>query len=350
MMDSRWHLLIVAASGKNMKVAIFDTHQFEKSTLIEANKNFNHDLNFFEVRLTEKTISLAQGYESICIFTSDRLNRSLVEQLAKGGTKLIALRSAGYNHVDLNAAFDFKIKVVRVPEYSPYAVAEHAVGLILSLDRKIHKAYNRVRENNFSLEGLVGFDLHDKTVGVIGTGRIGKVFMKIMKGFGCRVLAYDNQPDLLFENQYQIKYTTLNEVLEKSDIVSLHVPLFKETFHLIDEDKIKKMKSGAMLINTSRGGLVDTKALIRALKTGQIGAAGLDVYEEEENLFFQDHSSQILDDDVLARLMTFPNVLLTSHQGFLTKEALSNIATTTLSNISAFEDRLVLVNEVLPNS
>ena len=333
-----------------MKVAIFDTHNFEKKTLLEASKKFNHELVFFEVRLTETTLSLAMGFECICIFTSDRLNHNLIQQLAAGGTKLIALRSAGFNHVDLNAAKKSQIKVVRVPEYSPYAVAEHAVGLILTLNRKIHKAYNRVRENNFSLDGLVGFDLHGKTVGVIGTGKIGKVFIQIMKGFGCQVLAFDTNPDLVFEKENKIQYTSLDEILKNSHIVSLHVPLFIETFHLINEEKINKMKKGAMLINTSRGGVVDTKALIEALKNGTIGSAGLDVYEEEENFFFQDHSSQILNDDVLARLTTFPNVLLTSHQGFLTKEALSNIAETTLSNITAFELNTKLINEVLPNS
>lgn len=330
-----------------MKVVIFDTHNFEKETLIEAAKNFTNECTYLEVRLTEKTISLANGFTCVCIFTNDKLDRNLINILSNGGTKLLALRSAGFNHVDLKAAKECGIKVVRVPEYSPYSVAEHAVGLILCLNRKIHKAYNRVREGNFLLDGLVGFDLHGKTVGVIGTGRIGKAFIKIMNGFGCRILVFDKNPDFEFAQKIGCIYSSFNEVIEQSDIISLHVPLMKETFHIINKENIKKMKKGAFLINTSRGGLIDTIALIQALKDESLGAAGLDVYEEEENIFFKDHSEDILKDDVLARLMTFPNVLLTSHQGFLTKEALSNIAQTTFQNIADFESGSPLGNEVI---
>ena len=329
-----------------MKVAVFDTHKFEKEFLQNAALALKHECVFFEVILSATTVALAAGFPCICIFTNEKLDYSLMKQLSLGGTKLLALRSAGFNHVDLKAAQEFGIKVVRVPEYSPYSVAEHAVGLILSLDRKIHKAYNRVREGNFSLDGLVGFDLHGKTIGVIGTGRIGKAFIKIMQGFGCKILTYDKYSDLDFLRTHGCFKASLDELLKQSDIVSLHVPLSKETFHILNKPNIGKMKKGAFLINTSRGGLIDTVALIDALKEGSIGAAGLDVYEEEENIFFKDHSADVLKDDVLARLMTFPNVLLTSHQGFLTKEALNNIAQTTFLNITDFENGLELKNAV----
>jgi D-lactate dehydrogenase len=326
-----------------MKVFMYDTHGFEKGAFCENNKTHGHDLNFFEGRLHEKSAALAEGYDVICAFVNDRLNAEVLETLAKGGTKLIALRSAGFNHVDLGVAKRLGLKVVRVPEYSPYSVAEHAMALILTLNRKLHKSYNRVREGNFSLEGLVGFDLHGKTIGVVGTGKIGMVFATIARGFGCRVLAYD-----LFPNkQLDVTYVDLQTLYQQSDIISLHVPLSAETRHLINESVLTQMKPGAMLINTSRGGLVDTRALIEALKGKTLGAAGLDVYEEEAEFFFQDHSQESLSDDLLIRLMTFPNVLLTSHQGFLTAEALSNIAQTTLENIGSFERGEKLVNEVV---
>jgi D-lactate dehydrogenase len=329
-----------------MKVAVFDAHNFEKNILEELNLEFSHELLLFEVKLSEKTAALARGNECVAIFANDKANQEVLTILKDGGTKLLALRSAGFNHVDLAAAKELGIKVVRVPEYSPYSVAEFAVTLILVLNRKIHKAYNRVREGNFSLDGLVGFDLHGKTIGVIGAGRIGQVFTRIMRGFGCKVLVYDLSINESFAKETGCLYSSFDDVITKSDIVSLHIPLCKESLHLINSDILKKMKKGSILINTGRGGLVDTKALIDALKSGHLGAAGLDVYEEEENFFFQDLSGHILEDDVLTRLMTFPNVLLTGHQGFLTNEALYNISYTTLKNISDFENALPLINEV----
>lgn len=262
------------------------------------------------------------------------------------GVKIIGLRSAGYNHVDLKAAKQHGITITRVPEYSPYAVAEHTVALILAMNRKIHRSFNRIRELNFSLNGLVGFDLHGKTVGVIGTGRIGTIFARIMGGFGCKILAFDRIYDATIVTTAGMQYSPLNEVLSKSDIISLHVPLTPETRHLINETAFAKMKRDVMLINTSRGGLTETKALISALKSGKIGYAGLDVYEEEEGVFFNDLSESGLQDDVLARLLTFPNVLITSHQAFLTREALANIATTTFKNFSDYENGRLLANEV----
>lgn len=328
-----------------MRIAFFDTHQFEKPFFNEANKVYGFSVEFFEPRLTEQTVNLAVDHPVVCAFVNDRLGKKVLESLAAVGCRLIALRSAGFNNVDLEAAEHFGIRVVRVPEYSPYAVAEHAVALILALNRKIPKAYNRVKESNFSLNGLVGFDLHGKAVGVVGTGRIGGIFAKIMRGFGCKVLAYDREEDPSLKNQ-GVHYTSLNEVFSLSDIISLHVPLTPETHHLIDKDAMIKMKKGVMLINTGRGGLIETQALIHALKKGKIGFAGLDVYEEEEGVFFEDLSDQVLQDDSLARLLTFPNVIMTSHQAFLTEEALHNIAAVTLRNISEFTRDQPLSNEV----
>lgn len=333
-----------------MKIAVFDTHRYDKQALQEANRNFGHDLHFFEPRLTAQTASLATGFPAVCSFVNDRLDRQALTLLKDGGVRVIALRSAGYNQVDLTAASELGLKVVRVPEYSPHAVAEHAVALLLSLNRKIPKAHARVREGNFTLDGLVGFDLAGKTVGVIGTGKIGAVFATIMRGFGCRVLAFDLQPDQALIDRQGVQYVDLPELYRSSDVISLHVPLNDKTRHLIDSQALDQMKPGVVLINTGRGGLIDTKALIQGLKTGQIGAAGLDVYEEEEGVFFQDLSDQVLQDDLLARLLTFPNVLITSHQAFLTREALDNIATTTLANVQAFERHEPLVNEVLPQA
>ncbi len=329
-----------------MKVAFFDTHGFERSVFADENRGFGHEITHFEVRLGEQTASLASGFTALCAFVNDRIGASVLEKIARSGTRLIALRCAGFNNVDLEAAGRLGIRVVRVPEYSPHAVAEHAVALILSLDRKIHRAHSRVREGNFSLEGLVGFDLHGKTVGVVGTGRIGAVFAKIMLGFGCRVLVCDRaeNPELL--GLPGIRYVELPELLRESQIISLHVPLTPSTRHLIDGPAIERMRSGVMIINTGRGALIDTPALVHGLKSGKVGSAGLDVYEEEEGIFFEDLSDQVLQDDTLARLLTFPNVLMTSHQAFLTAEALSNIATTTLKNISDFEAGLALDNEV----
>ncbi len=331
-----------------MKVAFFDAHDFEKVAFIKQIKDFPkiiHEITCFETRLTEDSAHMAKGFPSVCAFVNDRLNRQTLKTLSEGGTRLIALRSAGFNHVDLKSAQEFKIQVVRVPEYSPHAVAEHAVALILSLNRKIHRAHNRVREGNFSLEGLVGFDLYQKKVGLIGTGKIGTVMAQILTGFGCEVLAFDLEEK---ENlkAMGVKYVPFETLLKESDIVSLHIPLTPKTHHLLDSKAFSLMKPGVMVINTGRGALIDTKALVKALKTGHLGSAGLDVYEEEEGVFFENLSDQVLQDDQLARLLTFPNVLLTSHQAFLTHEALANIAQTTLQNISDFENGKALVNEV----
>jgi D-lactate dehydrogenase len=330
-----------------IKTYFFDTHSFEKKHFCEANLDAAHEFNFFEGKLTEKSAILAKDYPCVCAFVNDHLDENVLKILAQNGTKLIALRSAGYNHVNLAAAKKLGLKVVRVPEYSPFSVAEHAVALILTLNRKIHKAYNRVREGNFSLEGLVGFDLHGKTVGVIGTGKIGKAFIRIMKGFGCHIVAFDKFPDQQFAKEMGFHYAGLEQVLISSEIISLHIPLSQDTRHMIDQKSLELMKRGVMLINTSRGALIDTMSLISALKLGHVGSAGLDVYEEEENYFFNDLSSQVLEDDVLVRLMTFPNVVLTSHQGFLTSEALTKIAQTTLLNMSQFESNEPLTNEVI---
>ena len=328
-----------------MTVAVFDTHRFDRQAFERANSRNDHDLTFFEPRLTRDTAALAGGFGAVCPFVNDLLDAETLTLLARQSIRLIALRSAGFNHVDLAAAARLDLPVVRVPAYSPHAVAEHAVALILTLNRKTHRAFNRVRENNFSLDGLVGFDLHEKAVGIVGTGRIGAVTLRIMRGFGCRLLAYDLMPDATLAAELGVQYMPLDQLLGEADIVSLHVPLTPETRHLIDAKALALMKPGVMLINTGRGALIDARALVASLKTGHIGAAGLDVYEEEEGVFFRDLSDQVLQDDVLARLLTFPNTLVTSHQAFLTHEALANIAETTLSNISAFE-RGELVNQV----
>ncbi len=329
-----------------MKIAIFDTHRFERGIFESLNANFGHDLTFLEPKLTDLTAGLAQGHEAVCCFTNDRLDRKALVALKTSGVRLIALRSAGFNNVDLGVASELGLKVVRVPAYSPHAVAEHAVCLVLALNRKIHRAYARVRELNFSLDGLVGFDLFGKTVGVVGTGKIGTVFSRIMAGFGCRVLATDLSPEPTLKSV--VKYVDLPELYRESDIISLHVPLTPETKHLIDASALARMKPGVMLINTGRGALIDSHALVDALKSGHLGSAGLDVYEEEENVFFKDLSGQVLQDDTLARLLTFPNVLITSHQAFLTQEALESIVRTTLENVRDFERGTPLKNAIEP--
>lgn len=321
-----------------MKVAVFDTHKFDRDALTQANLLPAHDLRFIEARLTAATARLAEGCDCVCLFANDRADSRALDTLKSIGVRLVALRSAGFNHVDVPHAAKLGLCVVRVPEYSPYAVAEYAVGMLLSLNRKIHKAYNRTREMNFSLEGLVGFDLHGKTAGVVGTGRIGKVYAQIMRGFGCRVIALDAKPDLEWSSPLDILYVDKETVFRESDFVSLHVPLNTETHHLVDTDAIRLMKPRALLINTGRGALVDARALLQALKTHSIAGACLDVYEEEAGVFFHDLSESGIDDDLLARLLTFPNVLLTSHQAFLTHEALTNIAETTISSITKFEN------------
>ncbi len=326
-----------------MKIAFFSTKPYDKDFFEKYNQS--HELIFYDVALSETSVRLAEGFDAICVFVNDKVNAPIIEQLAKLGIKLIALRCAGFNNVDLEAAKKANISIVRVPAYSPHAVAEHAIALIMTLNRKTHKAYNRVREGNFSLEKLIGFDLYQKTVGVIGTGKIGEVFARIMQGFGCKVVAYDVFPsqDLIDSG---VKYATLNEVLQQSDIISLHCPLTDKTLHLINETSLAQMKTGVMLINTSRGALIDTQAVVEALKNKKLGYLGLDVYEQESNIFFNDLSEEILVDDTLARLMTFPNVLITSHQGFLTDEALTQIAIITLDNITAFEQGQKSGNEV----
>lgn len=319
-----------------MKVAVFSTKPYDREYLGRANAGHGHELTFFEAHLEPETAVLAAGHGAVCAFVNDTLDAAVLRQLHAGGTRLIALRSAGFNHVDLATARALGMTVARVPAYSPYAVAEHAVGLILTLDRKLHRAYVRVREGNFALDGLRGFDLHGRTVGVIGTGKIGTVFARIMLGFGCRVLAYDIEPNPACRDM-GVEYVGLDELLRASDIVSLHCPLNEHTHHLIDAERLATMKRGVMLINTSRGALIDTRAVIEALKTGRIGYLGIDVYEEEEHLFFEDLSTQIIHDDVFMRLLTFPNVVVTAHQAFFTEEALLNIAGTTIANITAFE-------------
>jgi len=319
-----------------MRIAFFDSHQYDRAAFTAANRAFGYEIVFFDTRLSPATAQLASGFTAVCAFVNDDLSRATLQVLKDQEVRIIALRCAGFNNVDRAAAKELNLSVVRVPDYSPHAVAEHALALILTLNRKTHRAFNRVREGNFSLEGLVGFDLHGKTVGVIGTGKIGSVFAKIMLAVGAKVLAYDLQQNSELAAA-GVHYTELYELLQSSDIVSLHVPLNSATRHLINSDTLALTKPGVMLINTGRGALIDTRALIQYLKSGHIGSAGLDVYEEEEGVFFSDHSGEILQDDQLARLMTFPNVLITSHQAFLTHEALQNIATTTLQSLSDFE-------------
>ena len=328
-----------------MRIAVFDTHRHDRVALLTANTSHGHELVFFEPRLTAQTAALARGFDVACSFVNDHIDREALVTLHAGGARLIALRSAGYNHVDLEAAAELGMPVVRVPEYSPHAVAEHAIALVLALDRKIHRAYARVREGNFSVDGLLGFDLHGKTVGLVGTGRIGAAAARIFVGFGCHVLAHDvvARDELL---ALGVEYVPLATLYERADIVSLHVPLTPATHHLIDAAAFARMKPGVMLINTGRGALIDSRALIAALKTGHVGSAGLDVYEEEEGEFFEDLSDQVLQDDVLARLLTFPNVVITSHQGFFTREALSAIANTTLASVTAFARGEPLANQV----
>lgn len=319
-----------------MQIAVFSSKPYDEQFLRDENAHRHHQLRFFEARLTADTARLAAGSTAVCAFVNDDLGADSLEILFAEGVRLVALRSAGFNHVDLAAAERLGLTVVRVPRYSPHAVAEHCVGLILTLNRRIHRAFNRVRENNFSLSGLLGFDLHGRTVGVIGTGEIGTRFIEIMAGFGTSILATDPYPSARAV-ELGATYVSIDEVLRRSDIVSLHCPLTPDTYHLIDARRLATMRDGVMLINTSRGALVDTDAVIGALKSGKVGHLGLDVYEEEEDLFFQDLSDRVLQDDTFARLMTFPNVVITGHQAFFTREAMSTIATVTLDNVTSFE-------------
>lgn len=327
-----------------MKIAFFSTQSYDREYFNRYNRQ--HELVFFEAGLNADTVALAKGCHAVCAFVNDQVTAPVLEALAAQGIKLVALRSAGYNNVDLQAAKHLGITIVRVPAYSPYAVAEHAAALILTLNRKTHKAYNRVREGNFSLEKLTGFDLHGRTVGVIGTGKIGQLFIDIMMGFGCKVLAFDVIADKDLEKK-GVEYLPLVKLLPRCDIISLHCPLNEQTRHIINGTTLSLMKPGAMLINTGRGALIETRAVIAALKSKHLGYLGIDVYEQEEKLFFHNLSEEIIEDDEIMRLMSFPNVLITAHQGFFTDEALSQIAQTTLYNITEFEGGRELKNKVI---
>ncbi|WP_374354046.1 2-hydroxyacid dehydrogenase [Chitinimonas sp.] len=329
-----------------MRIAVFDAHSYDRQALNEANVRFAHQLSFFEARLNQATAPLAAGFAAVCPFVNCRLDQDCLKQLAQGGTRLIALRAAGFNGIDIAAARALGLTVMRVPAYSPHAVAEHAFALLLTLVRKTHRAHARVREANFALDGLVGFDLYGKTFGVVGAGKIGQVAATIARGFGCRVLLADPHPDPAFVQSLAAHVVALPQLLAEADIVSLHLPLTPDSRHLIDAAALAAMKPGAILINTSRGAIIDSGALLDALKQGRLGGVGLDVYELEEGVFFEDLSNTGFKDDVLARLTTFPNVLITSHQGFLTHEALANIAHTTLDNARAFEAGEPLTNQI----
>jgi D-lactate dehydrogenase len=328
-----------------MEVAVFSAKNFEKQAFDEANTRFGHGLHYFDAHLTAKTASLALGMPAVSAFVNDTLNASTLEVLARSGCRIIALRSAGYNHVDLEAARLLRLKVVRVPAYSPHAIAEHTIGLMLTLNRKIHRAYNRVREGNFSLEGLIGFDMANRAAGVVGTGKIGIIVARILVAFGCQVFAFDPKPNAELE-KLGVRYLPFKELLGRVDVLTLHCPLTPQTKHLIDHAALASMRPGAMLINTGRGALIDTRAVIGALKSRKLGYLGLDVYEEEEGIFFEEGSDRMIGDDVFARLLTFPNVLVTGHQAFLTEEALRAIAVTSLESVSAFEKGEPLLNQV----
>lgn len=324
-----------------MKIAFFDAKPYDKPSFDKYGSKRGYQFKYFETKLNEDTADLAKGYDGVCVFVNDTVNEKVIDRLYELGVKFVALRCAGYNNVDVKHALG-KLHVYRVPAYSPYAVAEHTMALLLTSIRRIHKAYIRSKDFNFSLSGLTGFDLHGKTVGVIGTGKIGCVFIDICKGFGMRVLAYDRYP----KNLDGVEYVSLEELFRQSDIISLHCPLTEETYHMIDARALEICKRGVVLLNTSRGALVDAEALLDAIKARKVGAACLDVYEEESDLFFEDNSGHIMEDDTLARLITMPNVIVTSHQAFLTEEALENIAETTVENVVAFQNKEPCANEL----
>ncbi len=330
-----------------MRTAVFSTKPYDKDFLTQANQSGAHKFEFLDVHLTELTAPLVKGFDSVCVFVNDTVDAGVIRLLAAHGVKAIALRCAGFNNVDLQAAHDAGIQVVHVPEYSPEAVAEHTVGLMLALNRKIHRAYNRVREGNFNLDGLMGFDMHGRRAGVVGTGRIGRAVVRILKGFGCEILAFDagcpvehRAPDA--------RYVELKDIWRESDIITLHCPLTPETHHMVNIDTLAEMKDGVMLINTSRGALVDAPAVIMGLKSGKVGHLGIDVYEQEGDLFFEDLSGRVIQDDVFQRLITFPNVIVTGHQAFFTREALLKIARTTVENLAEVEKKGASVNSLGP--
>ncbi len=328
-----------------MRIAVFSTKSYDQEYFEKYNGEYNYNFTYFETALKASTANLTNGFDAVCIFVNDIIDKETLKILSVNNIQLIALRCAGYNNVDIEAARNYNIKTVRVPAYSPESVAEHAIALVLTLNRKTHKAYNRVREGNFSLKNLIGFNLQGKTIGVIGTGQIGATFIKVIKGFGCKIIAFDinKNKDLL---DLGVEYLDVNEVFKHSDILSLHCPLNQHTKHIINEKSIALMKEGVMIINTSRGGLVNTADVIEGLITKKIGYLGIDVYEQEENLFFRDLSEHIIQDELILRLMSFPNVLITSHQAYFTKEAMEEITLTTLGNIKSFENNLELKNEI----
>lgn len=329
----------------SVKIAFFDSKPYDEVSFKKTNESFGFDIRYYKGHLNKNNVVLAKGADVVCIFVNAVVDAYVINELVTYGVKLIALRCAGYNNVDLKAAKD-RIKVVRVPAYSPHAVAEHTLALMMTLNRKTHKAYSRTREGNFSLNGLLGFDMFEKTAGIIGTGKIAKILILILRSMGVKIVAYDLFPDSDFAKKYDVEYTSLDELYQRSDIISLHCPLTKETEYIIDNKSIDKMKDGVMIINTGRGKLIRTQALIKGLKSKKIGSAGLDVYEEESGYFFEDGSNKVMDDDVLARLLSFNNVVVTSHQAFFTKEAMEGIAETTLQNIQDLIDGTVLANEV----
>lgn len=328
------------------KIAFFGAKPYDIASFDKVNEKYNYDIRYYKGHLNPNNVVLTQDTDAVCIFVNDTADAAVIDAMVDNGVKLLALRCAGFNNVDLKAAKG-KLPVVRVPAYSPYAVAEYSLALMLSLNRKIHRAYWRTRDGNFSLNGLMGFDMHGKTIGIIGTGKIAKILIRLLKGFGMRILAYDLYPDMKFAGEEDISYVSLDELYRESDIISLHCPLTDQTKYMIDKDSIDKMKEGVMIINTGRGLLINTNDLIEGLKEKKIAAAGLDVYEEEGEYFYEDKSDKIIDDDVLARLLSFNNVIVTSHQAFFTKEALHNIAETTLQNIEDFRCHRPLVNEVI---
>ena len=339
-------MLDIKINNMAYKIAFFGVKPYDIASFDKVNEKYNYDIRYYKGHLNPNNVVLTQDTDVVCIFVNDTADAAVIDAMVDNGVKLLALRCAGFNNVDLKAAKG-KLPVVRVPAYSPYAVAEYSLALMLSLNRKIHRAYWRTRDGNFSLNGLMGFDMHGKTIGIIGTGKIAKILIRLLKGFGMRILAYDLYPDMKFAGEEGISYVSLDELYRESDIISLHCPLTDQTKYMIDKDSIDKMKEGVMIINTGRGQLINTNDLIEGLKEKKIAAAGLDVYEEEGEYFYEDKSDKIIDDDVLARLLSFNNVIVTSHQAFFTKEALHNIAETTLQNIEDFRCHRPLVNEVI---